>query len=289
MALHTIRFSKKAATTRQTTSTMKNILVASLVTRAQIDEYRENGFICLRRVFGKKWRDLAAHGYERNKLFPGKYHDNSVDENGKTYWTDICRYKSISEYLEFAKSSPAAEIAGRLMESSIALFLHDEMIAQDAGFSRGSQWHQDQPYAPIDGEGCSIWMPIFTPTRGAIKFIKGSHLLGVLEYDKGANSFYTHEAPEILEAVRKFDKKDIVSDNLEPGDCIVFNMKTIHSVDFTSPIGRKVLVTRWAGEDAIVRKKETYPPPEVLSPNDLTYGDYWKDSSEAIIPWRIKE
>ena len=74
-------------------------------------------------------------------------------------------------------NSPAAEIAGRIMESSTATFLYDQMLVKEPGSQQRTPWHQDQPYWAVSGfQVCSIWMPLDpVPREVSLEFVRGSH------------------------------------------------------------------------------------------------------------------
>ena len=104
----------------------KTLYLGNLKTRyysicpQKIKEFEENGVVCLRQVFDKKWLDLIRHGMERNLREPSIYCDWLTDENGKgLFFNDYFNYVKIPEYKEYVTSSPAAQIAGNLMRSKV--------------------------------------------------------------------------------------------------------------------------------------------------------------------------
>ena len=49
------------------------------------------------------------------------------------YFNDYCNWRTIPEFRDFAFNSPAAEIAGRMMGSSYAVFYHEHVLNKEPG------------------------------------------------------------------------------------------------------------------------------------------------------------
>ena len=144
---------------------------------------------------------------------------------------------------------------------------------------RSTLWHQDQPYSPIDGaQFCTIWLPVDPVSRGAaLEFVAGSHLAGVWYRPRRFASGQLREdddprwvvAPDI-EADR--ERHRIVGWALQPGDALVFSALTLHGAPGNpDSTDRRVLSTRWAGDDARFRRRSgemSPPPPTTGAPED---------------------
>ena len=112
---------------------------------------------------------------------------------------------------------------------------------------------------------CSIWMPLDpVPIETSIAFAVGSHL------DRNwykPRKFATHLNYQSDNLVSKETKVfcDVPSDqyieqnyrvvrfNVQPGDCIVFHMRTLHSApgNDSDSLSRRVLSTRWLGKKCL--------------------------------------
>ena len=99
---------------------LRKLCKGTLVTAQQIDEYQENGVVCLRGVFDRKWLDMTVKAIEKTVLSPSRYHDAIRDENSRLFFNDYYNFDRFTEYLDFVNNSPAAEISGKLMKSSVS-------------------------------------------------------------------------------------------------------------------------------------------------------------------------
>ena len=249
-----------------------------MISKSQIQEFSENGAILLKNTFDRDWLHILAEGIEKNRKDPGPYacQYTPQDDEGDFY-DDYCNWSRIKEYNNFILNSPAAEIAGCLTKSSEIRIFHEHVLVKEPKTSESTPWHHDQPYYCVDGEQvCSIWLPLDpVPKESGLEFVAGSHLLGKMfmpikfltlkDYDYPPRCF--DSIPDI-DAHR--NKHKILSWDMEPGDCIVFHFKTLHSGkgNAHSEIRRRAFSSRWIGDDAVFAERpgETSPPfPELRS------------------------
>lgn len=209
-----------------------------LVSDAEIEHFERDGVFCLRGVFDPAWLDELAEGVEQNFAAPGP--DSTVytqpDQPGGFY-DDYCNWRRILQYKRFLFESPVAEVAGRLMRSSVARIYHEHVLVKEPGTQEVTPWHHDLPYYGVDGEQlCSIWLPLdAVPKSACPEFVAGSHRSGVLYYPRffinhenyGAGVAGFESVPDV-DASR--DRYRILSWELERGDCIAFTCApcTVH-------------------------------------------------------------
>lgn len=265
-----------------------------------IEDYEKNGAVCLRGVFDKTWIELVRNGIEKNIASPSIFGEKlKGDKSDGYYFDDYCNWNRIEEFKKYAFESPAATIAGILTKSKEVSFYHEHVLVKEPGTDKETPWHHDQSYYPIDGEKvCSIWMPVDpVPRETCVQFVAGSHKWGwfqpikfetTLPYqveDKDFNDRTYQPVPDI-EANR--NKYDILCWELQPGDCIVFHMKTLHGApgNPSRTCWRRVLSTRWLGDDAVfARRPWKTSPPYTREPQ---FGDR-AICSEYPIVWRNEE
>ena len=248
----------------------------------QIDKFKRDGAIVLREMFSRDWLETLARGVDKNFADPGpdatRY--TPAGEPG-SFYDDYCNWNRIDEYREFVLQSPAAAIAGSLLGARQVRIYHEHVLVKEPGTQEVTPWHHDLPYYGLEGQQlCSIWLPLdAVPRRACPEFVAGSHAWGKRFVPR---LFVSHDgyrdAGEEFEPVPDVDAQrgelDILAWDLEPGDCIVFHMLTLHGAPNTSTIKtrRRGFSTRWMGDDAVfaTRPWKTSPPfPAVaLRPGD---------------------
>ena len=273
---------------------MSAAAVQERITAQTAEAFQRDGAVCLRGLFDTRWLDSLAAGLEKNFADPGPGSTVYTPEGAPGgFYDDYCNWQRIPEYRDFVENSPAAEIVGRLMGMESARIYHEHVLVKEPGTQEVTPWHHDLPYYGVDGDKlCSIWLPLDpVPQSACPEFVAGSHNWGHLYYPRlfisHQNYSEGHEGFDTLpdiEAMR--DRLDILSWELEPGDCIAFHMRTIHGAPSTAHIKtrRRGFSTRWIGEDArfALRPWETSPPyPEVK----LQPGDPMEHPSFPVI-WR---
>ncbi|XP_078682522.1 putative phytanoyl-CoA dioxygenase [Branchiostoma floridae x Branchiostoma belcheri] len=249
-----------------------------------VREYRENGAVCLRGVFSADWVDKIRNGIEKNKASPSRYSESLVGQGGPgAYFNDYCNWRSIPEFQDFVYNSPAAQIAAQLMDSQTAIFYHEHVLTKDPGTYKTTPWHHDQAYYPVDGDKvCSIWMPVDQVSmETCVQFVRGSQGWGwffprkfatTLNYGLTGDDTSGKVFRDVPDIDGDRDNYDILTWDVQPGDCIVFHMKTLHGAPAnTAQTPRRVVSTRWLGDDAVLAPRPWEVSPPITG--GLTYGD----------------
>ena len=238
----------------------------------QVSAFTQDGAVCLRGLFEKEWLEDLSLGLEKNVAEPGP--DGTIytpEGQPGQFYDDYCNWQRIDEYRKFITDSPAAEIAGRLMQSRSARIYHEHVLVKEPGTREVTPWHHDQPYYGVDGDQlCSIWLPLDPVSKVACpEFVAESHTSGKLynprlfiDHSNYAEGFPGFEDVPDIDLERKNHR--ILSWNLSLGDCIVFHMRTVHGAPSTVGIKtrRRGFSTRWLGDDArfAIRPWATSPP-----------------------------
>lgn len=261
---------------------MSEPLVLSQKTRESFDK---DGAVCLRGVFSQEWVKKVAAGIETNLQNPSRYSECLRASGGPgSYFNDYCNWQKIPEFRDYVFNSQAAEIAGTLMQSQYAVFYHEHVLTKEPGTFKVTPWHHDQAYYPVDGfKACSIWMPIDPVSEETtIQFVRGSHKWGKwfhprkfateknysVERDNSGGKVF-EDAPDVDSDRHKYE---ILQWAVEPGDCVVFHMKTLHGAPSNkSSRPRRVLSTRWLGDDTVLAERPWEVSPPILG--GLKTGD----------------
>lgn len=238
----------------------------------EAERFDAKGAIVVRAAFSRAWLDRLADGLEKNLRDPSPYGCRYTKEGSPGgFVDDYCNWQRIPEYRDFIFDSGIGELVARLLRSRTVRIFHEHVLVKEPGTQEVSPWHQDQPYYCVDGEKvCSVWLPLDpVPASVCPEFVAGSHRWGKLFAPR---KFMDHRAYEgavgAFVPVPDIDARradyEILSWDLEPGDCIVFHMKTLHGAPGTAEhrFRRRAIATRWLGDDAVyaLRPFETSPP-----------------------------
>lgn len=245
----------------------------SPIDEAMIETLDRDGAICLRGAFGPEWVDLAAEGIRRNLESPGALFQSFSPNDKGAFYSDIWSRRHISELETFALESPSAAIAAHCLRTPTVRLLQDTWFYKSPGTQARTPWHHDNV---VLGPFCSIWVALDPiPRSAALEFVRGSHRWNKLFMP--ANFFESEEAA--LPAVEEFyaryhgefdiaardtfsrvpdiqahrEDYDILSWDMEPGDCLVFHARTLHgSPGNTLDHDTRRMVTRWVDETAVL-------------------------------------
>lgn len=259
-----------------------------LISDDHIAAFHADGAVCLRGVFSADWIDRLREGTQQALSRHGPYASvQSEPSDPGFFYTEYFLWRRLSAFSEFALSSCTAEIASGLLGSEEIRFFYDGLFVKEPHTLKPSQWHQDQPYYPVDGNLVVIWTPMDAVERDtSLRVVRGSHrwnrwFLPVLfKGDKNMNRTESRYEP-LPDVDAEPARYEVLSWDVEPGDCIAFNGFALHGARGNrTGTRRRALSTTWLGSDAIYapRPGELEPhfqymtantPGEPLVDNDL--------------------
>ena len=234
---------------------------SSTLSPEQVSKFDSDGVILLRNSVSAPWIDLLARGLERNITTPTPRHRIwNRDAQGRTCFYDSQAWQVIPEYRQFIENSPIATTAADVLDTNQVNFFFDAVFVRTPGMQFRTPFHQDEPYWSVKGfDTCSIWMPLVAVEgKSALEFVRGSHRwpqqFQQVDFGDGRKDAIgeTYEPFPDIEGNR--DHYDIVSWDMEPGDCAVFNARIIHggSGNLAGDRELKVFNTQWLGDDVRV-------------------------------------
>jgi len=227
------------------------------VTPEQIEAFRRDGVVALRRLLQPHEVDLLRAGIDSNLARPSpRAKVASRPEDPGWFVEDFCCWQENDHYRRFIFESPIGEVAGRLMGSTTVRLYHDHMLTKEPGTRQRTPWHQDQPYYNIEGRlNCSFWIPVDPVSRpSTLEFVAGSHagpwLMPRSFLDAQAKWFPEGSLADLPEIEGRRDKYPIVGWDLEPGDVVCFHMLTLHAAGgVDGHHRRRVFSVRLLGDD----------------------------------------
>lgn len=271
-----------------------NTDVSREITSDEIATYRRDGVILLSGMFDADWIALLKKGLNTNCKYPtdrSRVWDR--DKAGRTMFWDSQAWRGIEEYRQFVFSSPAAQIAGQLMGSTHINFFFDAVFVRSAGSQFATPWHQDEPYWSVKGyDTCTIWMPLVPVKReNALAYVPGSHRqdsiynqynFGNLNPDNKTDVDqvdFTKIAEETFPHIdANPERYGVVSWDMQPGDCVVFNSRIMHGGSGKLDEDRElsVFTTKWLGDDVRIEFRECGMDPDhsaIMTEHGLKPGD----------------
>ncbi len=234
---------------------------AAMISEADIAEFERAGAICLRGLFSQEWVDRMRTAIERRiEAGPG-----ALSRRQQAFsFTELFMARSDPDFRDFVFNSPAASIAAQLMRSKSVRFYFDQIFNKEPGLDEPSPWHNDQPFYPIKGQQvCSVWLALddITKESSGLQYVAGSHRWEQLPEG---------DFPEIDTSS---DQYEILTWNMQPGDCLVHGGFTVHGANGNTTLDtrRRALATRWIGDDIVYRVREKAR--EELQVPNLATGD----------------
>jgi len=271
-----------------------NTSLLRTITPDEVETYHRDGVLLLTGMFDKDWIELLNKGLDVNIKTPTRrsriwYKDTS----GRSMFYDHTAWQGIDEYKKFIFNSPAARICGRLTGSTAINFFFDSVFVRSAGTQFETPWHQDEPYWSVEGyDACSLWMPLVPVKRkSSLSFVPGSHRLKTVfkQYNFGDlnpvrkknvdqvdfSDIAEQEFPDINAEPERFG---VVSWDMQPGDCIAFNGRTMHggSGKLDDGFELRVFTTKWVGDDVRIKFRDCGMDPDHsadMIEKDLKPGD----------------
>lgn len=198
------------------------------VTQEDIETYKRDGVVCLRRVFDRDWIEL---------LEPIARQVIIEKEDVGLLPTIPGRYmaRCIPEYRRFLFESPFAEVAGQVMESQEIRFFFDEFFAKPPQSDARTLWHCDRMGWPVSGVMVpSLWIPL-TP------IVKANCLevLAGTQHDDVPYWLFSPNARKMerpdgrvphpdIESRRSEDGLRFLSWDMDPGDMLIVHPWVLH-------------------------------------------------------------
>lgn len=264
------------------------------ITHEEIETYHRDGVVLLEAMFDDEWIELLKRGLDQNCENPThRARTWDRDSQGRTMFWDSQAWHGIEEYQKFIFSSPAAQLAGKLLQSKEIHFFFEAVFVRSPGTQFSTPWHQDEPYWSIEGyDTCTIWMPLVPVKKdSALAYVPGSHLSnrvfdqynfgnlnpdGKTDVDQVDFSGIAEESiPDINANPERYG---VMNWDMEPGDCVAFNSRILHggSGKLDEDQDLRVFTSKWMGDDVRIKFRECGMDPdhsEIMTKYGLKPGD----------------
>jgi ectoine hydroxylase-related dioxygenase (phytanoyl-CoA dioxygenase family) len=231
-----------------------------------VQQYQEDGAICLRGVVGADWIERLKEATEVILQARGQNLNNKGASGN--FRGDLDMWLRNEGFRDFALHGPTGDIAKRMMRSNAVQLFSDQLFVKEPGTSTPSPWHHDQTYWPVLGDQvCSIWVamdPVSRETSG-LEYVRGSHRWGrrfkVQAFgDRSLPGLDVPSNEDIPDFNANRHQYQFLSWDLEPGDVLVHHSLTVHGAggNLSQTRRRRAVATRWFGDDATFRPVSLY-------------------------------
>ena len=137
---------------------------------------------------------------------------------------------------EFAFDSELAALIARLLQADRLTLLMDQWFRREAGSTNAAVWHHDEPYFDFvdGGRKCIAWFPLESASRDeGLTLIAGSHRWGRLfmAQNFGQKQPFAGDMSDYAanrETSMNEDSDHFLSWDMQPGDCLIFDFRTLH-------------------------------------------------------------
>jgi ectoine hydroxylase-related dioxygenase (phytanoyl-CoA dioxygenase family) len=245
------------------------------LSESQIKAYERDGAIVIKGVF-KDWIDGLRIGFDKVLAQPSEHgRENVAQGEVGRFFEDYCNWQRIEEFKRWIVESPAAEIAAEATRSKRIQVFHEHILVKEPGTAKATPWHQDMPYYCVAGEQTvSYWVPLDAVTKtNTLQVVLGSHRWPKLVRPTrwSSNEPWYSSDLDYMDMPVIDDRQNILVPELELGDCVLFNFKTVHGAPGNALTSRRrAFSTRFMGDDVryVNRGGPTSPPFEGLVQSD---------------------
>ena len=247
----------------------------------QIDDYQKNGVVIIKNVF-KDWIKPLRNGFQKVLDKPSLHGRENVSKNNGRFFEDYCNWERVEEFRDCIFNSLAAQIVAEATSSKSIQIFHDHLFIKEPRTKKETPWHQDMPYYCVDGENTgSFWIPLDKVTKeNNLKLILGSHkwkkLLRPTKWSNDQPWYQDNNSFMDLPSRNELEGNILIPD-LELGDAVLFNFKTVHgSTGNNSSQKRRAFSMRFIGDDVTFfeRGGPTSPPFDEIN---LKTGDKMRE------------
>ena len=234
------------------------------LTRSEINQFNKDGAIFIKGKFDVKWIEKLKKGIERDITNPSpRFKSHTVEKGVPAYLEDYWTWHLVPEFKDFVFNSPYAKIAAELMSAKKINLVMDNWFLRQGGSKSSTPFHHDISYFDMDGTMCVLWLPLQpTGKNEGVVWVKGSHLWNKLFLRVLFKDGHKVEGKECIINGKKYelppdilgnkDKYEFLQCDCELGDCVIFDMRTLHGT-LSSSIPDKTLsryTLRVAKEDS---------------------------------------
>ena len=212
----------------------------NLLTKQEIENFRTDGAIVLRKKFDISWIKKLKKGIEKDIKSPSpRFKSHTTTKNIPAYLEDYWTWDLVPEFKDFVYNSPVSQIGSELMSAKKVNLLMDNWFLREAGAKSSTPFHHDISYFDVDGTMCILWLPLQPSNKDeGVAWVKGSHLWNKIFLRVRFTDGHKIEGNECTINGKKYenppdilgnkDKYEFLKWDCELGDCVMFDIRTLH-------------------------------------------------------------
>ena len=220
--------------------------------------YKRDGAVHLPGLLNPEQLDAALKSWEWSLANPTRINAPNLKRDGSPlFYADSFSSKVMLGYREMLEASPIPEACARLWGTDPVWFIYEQVFLKEGGEVRGTPWHQDGSYIPMDGDDTAVAWITFDPLakEESLEFVPGSHkgiMYNTSKFDPRDPTIPHDESlplPRLPDIEAEKANWPTISWAVEPGDVVFFHFKTLHGGAATKPgQRRRTLTLRFFGE-----------------------------------------
>jgi len=228
------------------------------------ERFDRDGVVCLRGVIGEKWLECCRKGIEEAVANPGPFfRDQTPEGSPARYVFDYWNWQNVPAFRRLVLESPFGGMIAALLKAQSLHLLMDNWFLREAGATNGAPWHHDEPYFDFEGgRKCVLWFPLEPASRDeGLTFLGGSHRWGKLFMPQNFREHIPFDGDlGGYHVIGDFEscRDRFFSWDVEPGDCLVFDFRTLHrATNQSEPLPRTIhrMSLRYGDQDVVFRPR----------------------------------
>lgn len=246
--------------------------MTSLDTNNLCETFWLDGVACVRGALSRNWIDQLRGAVDEVMADPSDMSRDLADESASNegggvgrFYNEIFPARRNEDMWDFIENSPIGEIAAIALNSRFVRYFNDHLLVKEPGTGVETLWHQDLPYFPCDGRKvCSVWVALdqVTQENGAVNYVKGSHLSGMLYTPQNFGTGEPYDTDEFDGLPPDVDADPLsyptICYELEPGDVTIHHGCTLHGAlgNRSLTARRRGYTIRLVGDDVVWRERQ---------------------------------
>jgi len=216
--------------------------MSNLLTQNEINQFQKDGAIFIKGKFNLEWIEKLKIGIDKDIKNPSpRFKSHTKQNDVPAYLEDYWTWDLIPEFTDFVFNSPYPKIASELLSAEKINLVMDNWFLREAGSKSTTPFHHDISYFDIEGAMCVLWLPLQAlKINEGIAWVRGSHLWNKrflrvffkdgheIEGNEGTINGIKYENPPDI--IGNKDKYEFMQWDFELGDCVIFDIKTLHGV-----------------------------------------------------------